>query len=330
MISEKRKLVRIIVNKGGKYKKLNGFSLVELLVVVNACLVIMLVLASALDVVWMHYKHMNWFNRVDNQLVIVDNFIRRGIINSGGGFYWMPVGGLSMLYMYNHIGASSIVVEGKKVNNDGIWIKVEDTNLFIYALMEGGKYVNFIGDNGIKVGKVSEIDKEGNQLKVVAINNNEFWVNRGDIIEVSRTYRYAEVRNGKMWIEGLGYVADGIVAFDIMYEKGSVVGYGVVEIPNPAEGLVVCNYDADNDGQLTIKDDIDGDGILDCKDVEDMEVQKFDAIQYWILAALPKKEAKQKNSVVETFVVGRKVYNIDRSRYPRLLTRKINMKGFEI
>lgn len=312
------------------WKRENGYTLIELLVVVCTVVIIMLVLASAIDLVWIYYKHMNRFNRVDNQLNVVDNYFNRGIRNSIGGFYWMPVGSLDMLYLYNYMNAVTIAVEGMKVEDEGSWVKVEDAALFAYAMMDNSKYVNIVGENGLNVAQLKEVDIVGSRLNVRALNMEGFWINRGDVIEGSRKFRYAEMRKGKMWIEGYGNVADGIIAFDFMYDKGERGGYGVVQMTDPTNALVVCNYDADGDGSLTVKDDLDADGVLDCVNTEEMEPQKFVAVKYWVLAALPEKEDIEKRSVVETFIVGRKIYRLPRNRYPRLIMRRINLRGFEI
>lgn len=314
----------------GRQKREIGYTLIELLVVVCTVVVIMLALASVIDVAWLYYKHMNRFNRVDNQLRVVDNYFNRGIRNSVGGFYWMPVGSLDMLYLYNYMNAVTIAVEGVKVEGGGSWVKVEDAALFAYAMMDNNKYVNVVGANGLRVALLKEVDIGGGRLSVRAVNTEGFWINRGDVIEGSRKFRYAEMRKGKMWIEGYGNVADGIIAFDFMYELGGRVGYGIVQMTEPTDALVICNYDADGDGSLTVEDDLDADGVLDCMETEGMEPQKFDAVVYWVLAALPEKENVERKSLEETFVVGRKIYRLPRSRYPRLIIRRINLRGFEI
>jgi hypothetical protein len=307
-----------------------GYSLAELSVVLGAAMIIIIVLASAMDEVWVYYKHMNSFNKVDNQLMVADNYLNRGIRNSNGGYYWMPVGAFGMLYMYNHGGASTMAAEGIKLSGSSSWVRVEDADLFVNAMMEGNKYVNIIGSNGTKVANLLEIDEQKNRIKLGLIGNIEYWMNRGDVVESSRRFWYAELREGKLWIEGFGNVADGIVAFDIMYVKDDQIGYGIEQIPEPADGMITCNYDANNDNKLTVADDIDGDGNLDCIKIEEMEPQKFDAIEYWILAMMPEKAVGERESATETFVVGRKIFKIKRSRYPRLLIRRVNLKGFEL
>ncbi len=314
-----------------KYKKSrSGFSLIELLVAGAIGVIIIIALATALDVAWIYYQEVSRYNRVDSVIAAVDRYISRKVINAKGGYYWMPTGTKDMIYFYSNQGAESISAEGQEINSSGNWLRIEDFEFFNYALMEGFTDVHITSREGIKYAILIDVDKVASKIKLKTINEEPIWINRGDIIEIARKLSYLELKNGKLWSEQEGYIADGIVGIDILYTIRGKSGYGITELTDPEYSQVVCSYDANEDGMLTVDDDLNKDSNLDCIEVEPAEQTKFDGIQYWILAKLPSEEASRREAPLETFVVGRNIYQVARNYYPRILTKKINFGKFEL
>ena len=308
----------------------SGYSLVELLVAGFAGTVILLALASALEVMWIHYMQAQHYYRVDNMLSVSEHYLNMQIMHGAGNYFWVPIGGDNKMTFYSHTGSNSIILEGKLITGHGTWLSVEDAYLFGYALIEKTPDVMISSAQGTANAKLISVNANNGTIQLSANENNSFWVNRGDTIETLRYASTAEVRDEKLWIDSKGYVSDGIIAFDIMFTSQGKSGYGIVQTNFTDESYVVCNYDANYDGKLTIDDDIDQDGKLDCISFEALERSKLDGIEYWILASLPQAEAKERSSPAESFVVGRKIYRISRNRYPQILNKKIRINNFEL
>jgi len=308
----------------------SGFSLMELLVAGFAGTIILLALASTLEVVWNHFVHAQHYNRVDTMLSVSDKFIRSQIANGAGNYYWVPAGSSNKSYFYSHTGSNAIITSGIQVDAAGSWVAVEDIELFGYAFMEETPEVAITSVHGTANASIAGINIKKSIIQLIPANHEPFWVNRGDVIETARTQNYLEVRDEKLWTAQQGYLSDGILAFDIMYTSGGRSGYGIVESSGAEGGLVVCNYDANHDGKLTVEDDLNGDTNLDCTEFESLERTKLDGIEYWILAALPEPESRYRNAPTETFVAGRKIFMVPRNRYPKIINKKISINNFEL
>jgi len=311
-------------------RRRSGFSLIELLVAGAIGVIILIALATALDIAWIYYQEVSRYNRVDNVITVVDGYISNKVINAKGGYYWMPAGTNNLIYFYSNQGAESIATEGTEINDTGSWISIEDFEFFNYALMEGFSDVQITSREGIKSAILIDVDNISSKIKLKTINEEPIWINRGDVIEITRKFGYLEVKNEKLWSEQEGYIADGIVGIDILYTIKGKSGYGIKELTDPEESKVLCLYDANGDGMLTVDDDLNKDGNLDCIEIDPVEQTKFDGIQYWILAKLPSQEASRREAPVETFVVGRKIYQVARNYSPKILTKKINFGKFEL
>jgi type II secretory pathway pseudopilin PulG len=308
----------------------SGFSLLELLVAACAGTLIIIALALALEVLWVHVKQIQQYTRVDTILSVAERHVAMRIANSTGGYFWAPTGAENKVYFFSHAGVSSIIAEGKHISGDSTWVKVEDAFQFGYALLEGNSMVTITSVQGNAYTEIRGVNTDAGTIQLASQEHGDLWVNRGDTVEIMRSHCMLEIRNEQLWIAEQGSVADGVYALDIMYAGGGRNGYGIVDATDPDDGIIACNYDTNHDGQLTVADDADGDGRLDCTAFEPLEASKLDRIEYWILAVLPGSETRDRDAPAETFVAGRNIITIPRNRYPRIAHGIIKINNPEL